>query len=72
MNVLRHAGQPEHAAPLEGETDPARLTAALEALLGDQPARNASKEAPVAPSRDLAAANIAIGSIPSGWTGWWP
>jgi two-component system chemotaxis sensor kinase CheA len=60
MNVLRHAGLPEHVAPLEGETDPARLIAALEAALGDQPVRNASKEAPVAASRDLAPRTLRI------------
>jgi two-component system chemotaxis sensor kinase CheA len=59
-NVLHHVGLPEHAARLEGETDPARLTAALEHMLGGEPARNAGKAAPVPASRDLAPRTLRV------------
>jgi two-component system chemotaxis sensor kinase CheA len=56
MNVLHHVGLPEQAARLEGETDPLRLTAAIEALLSDEPARDANGAAPVPASREPASA----------------
>ena len=60
MNVLSHVGLPEHAARLEGETDPTRSTAAIEQMLSDEPSRNLSREAPAPASRDLAPRTVRI------------
>jgi two-component system, chemotaxis family, sensor kinase CheA len=60
INVLRHVGLPEQAGRLAGETDPTRLIAALEHMLGDEPARNANKTAPAPASRDFASRTLRI------------
>jgi two-component system chemotaxis sensor kinase CheA len=60
INVLHHVGLPEQAARLEGEIDRVRLTAAIEHVLGDEPARNANKVAPPPASRDVAPRTLRV------------
>jgi two-component system chemotaxis sensor kinase CheA len=60
INALRHVGLSEQAARLEGETDPLRLTAAIESMLGDEPTRTANKPAPPPASRDVAPRTLRV------------